>query len=75
MILTLPLSHSGIVHCLKLSPNLRKESRKIRAALLENDARKWKELQIEKLLIFIEMVRDPQKRLKNEAEDEYDALA
>ena len=65
-----PIYYRGAVHCLKLSPNLRKEKRNIRKALLENDKRKWRTLQIEKLLTFLEMVKDPQKSLKNHSEEE-----
>ena len=64
----------GIVHCLKLSPNLRKQPKKIITAMLNKQTKKVKELQVQKLLVIVEMVKEPQDNMKEDIEEEYDPL-
>lgn len=50
----------GIIQCLKLSPNLRKQTKEVKAALLNKDTKKALELEIKKLEVLLAMVREPE---------------
>ena len=43
-------ARTGIVHCLKLSPNLRKQSREAARALKDQDHEEWKLVEVGGLL-------------------------
>ena len=51
---------SGEVHSMKLSPNLRKQSREVKIALAAKDLKKAGELEIKKLANILGQVRDQQ---------------
>ena len=51
---------SGEVHSLKLSPNLRKQSREVKLALAAKDLKKAGELEVKKLAAILGQVRDQQ---------------
>ena len=50
----------GNVHCLKLSPNLRRQSKDVRLAVLNKDLVKAGELEINKLRVLLAQVREPE---------------
>ena len=50
---------SGTVHCLKLSPNLRRQSKEVKTALLNKDLKKAGEMEIKKLEQLLGQVREP----------------
>ena len=66
--------YRGVVHCLKLSPNLRKQTKGVRSALLNKDKKKALELEVKKLNIILAMVKDQENIEKEETEEEYDPL-
>ena len=49
----------GMVHCLKLSPNLRRQSKEVKTALLNKDLKKAGEMEIKKLEQLLGQVREP----------------
>ena len=49
----------GFVQCLKLSPNLRKQTKEVRTALLTKDEKKAHFYQVKKLETLLAMVREP----------------
>ena len=49
----------GVVHCLKLSPNLRRQSKEVKTALLNKDLKKAGEMEIKKLEQLLGQVREP----------------
>ena len=51
---------SGMVHCLKLSPNLRRQSKEVKTALLNKDLKKAGEMEIKKLEQLLGQVREPE---------------
>ena len=60
----------GSVHCLKLSPNLRKQTREVKAALVDKDEKKALMFETKKLESILAMVREPD---ENEEDDQEDA--
>jgi len=54
--------NQGQVHCHKLSPNLRKQTKDVRMALLNKNMAKAAELEINKLEVLLAQVRDHQRR-------------
>ena len=60
----------GGVHCLKLSPNLRKQTREVKAALVDKDEKKALMFETKKLESILAMVREPD---ENEEDDHEDA--
>lgn len=66
--------YRGVVHCLKLSPNLRKQTKGVRSALLNKDKKKALELEVKKLNVILAMVKDQENIEKEETEEEYDPL-
>ena len=50
----------GTVHCLKLSPNLRRQSKEVKTALLNKDLKKAGEMEIKKLEQLLGQVREPE---------------
>ena len=64
-----------MVQCLKLSPNLRKQTKEVRNALLNKDKKKAMASEVKKLLIILAMVREPDVREKEHKEnEEYDPM-
>ena len=61
----------GVVHCLKLSPNLRKPTKGAKGAI-NRDKKKVLELEVRKLLVILAMVRDADDIEKEETEEEQD---
>ena len=60
---------------MKLSPNLRKQTKGVKSALLNKDKKKALEVEVKKLLVILAMVREPEDVVeKPEAEEEYDPL-
>ena len=54
-----PLYFRGYVHCLKLSPNLRKKTKEYKAALIaEDDKTEW-HCEMRQLKSILDMVTDP----------------
>ena len=49
----------GVIHCLKLSPNLRRQSKEVKTALLNKDLKKAGEMEIKKLEQLLGQVREP----------------
>lgn len=49
----------GLVQCLKLSPNLRKQTKEVKNAMLNKDTKKALELEVKKLETLLAMVREP----------------
>ena len=49
----------GIIQCLKLSPNLRKQTKDVKTALMNKDPKKALELEVKKLEVLLAMVREP----------------
>ena len=49
----------GHIHCLKLSPNLRRQSKDVRMAILNKDLVKAGELEVGKLKVLLAQVREP----------------
>ena len=49
-----------MVHCLKLSPNLRRQSKEVKTALLNKDLKKAGEMEIKKLEQLLGQVREPE---------------
>ena len=47
------------MHCLKLSPNLRKQTREVKAALVDKDEKKALMFETKKLESILAMVREP----------------
>lgn len=60
----------GFVQCLKLSPNLRRQTKEVRAALISKDTKKALELETKKLETLLAMVREPEDKIVAEKEDE-----
>ena len=56
---TLFLFFRGIIQCLKLSPNLRKQTKDVKTALMNKDPKKALELEVKKLEVLLAMVREP----------------
>lgn len=48
-----------MAHCLKLSPNLRRQSKEVKTALLNKDLKKAGEMEIKKLEQLLGQVREP----------------
>ena len=59
---------AGNIHTLKLSPNLRKQTREIKIALAGKDLRKAGKLEVKKLADILAQVRDQRCR----AEEKYE---
>ncbi|TRY67482.1 hypothetical protein TCAL_05969 [Tigriopus californicus] len=59
----------GTVHCVKLSPNLRRQTKEVKTALANKEPKKALELEIKKLENLLAMVREPQDN-KGRKEDE-----
>ena len=53
---------SGDIHSLKLSPNLRKQTREVKIALAAKDFKRAGELEVKKLVNILGQVRDQQTR-------------
>lgn len=49
----------GFVQCLKLSPNLRKQTKEVKNAMLNKDTKKALEFEIRKLETLLAMVKEP----------------
>ena len=62
--------YRGCIHCLKLSPNLRRQTREVKAALVDKDEKRALMFEIKKLESILAMVREPD---ENEEEDHEDA--
>lgn len=63
----------GIIQCLKLSPNLRKQTKDVKTALMNKDPKKALELEVKKLEVLLAMVREPDENpstLGNQEEEE-----
>ena len=60
----LSFSSRGTVHCLKLSPNLRKQTKEVRVALANREPKKALELEVKKLENLLAMVREPDENAK-----------
>ena len=58
------LHERGTVHCLKLSPNLRKQTKEVRVALANKEPKKALELEVKKLENLLAMVREPDENAK-----------
>ena len=54
----------GTVHCLKLSPNLRKQTKEVRVALANKEPKKALELEVKKLENLLARVREPDENAK-----------
>ena len=52
------------MHCLKLSPNLRKQTKEVRVALANREPKKALELEVKKLENLLAMVREPDENAK-----------
>ena len=52
------------MHCLKLSPNLRKQTKEVRVALANKEPKKALELEVKKLENLLAMVREPDENAK-----------
>ena len=63
------LSFRGCVHCLKLSPNLRKQTREVKAALVDKDEKKALMFEVKKLESILAMVREPDENEEDKEED------
>ena len=50
----------GQIHCLKLSPNLRKQTKEVKTAIINKDPKKALELEVKKLEVLLAMVREPE---------------
>ena len=61
----------GVVHCLKLSPNLRRPTKGAKGAI-NRDKKKVLELEVKKLLVILAMVREAEGVEKEENEEEQD---
>ena len=48
----------GVIQCLKLSPNLRKQTKEVKTALINKDQKKALELEVKKLEVLLAMVRN-----------------
>ena len=59
----------GCVHCLKLSPNLRKQTREVKAALVDKDEKKAMMFEVKKLESILAMVREPDETEEGDHED------
>ena len=59
----------GTIHCLKLSPNLRKQTKEVRTAMINKEPKKALELEIRKLESLLAMVREPDDKVKPETEE------
>ena len=59
----------GCVHCLKLSPNLRKQTREVKAALVDKDEKKALMFETKKLESILAMVREPDDKEEDDHED------
>ena len=53
----------GHIHCLKLSPNLRRQSKDVRMAILNKDLVKAGELEVRKLKVLLAQVREPEEEI------------
>ena len=49
----------GFVQCLKLSPNLRKQTKEVKQALVGKDEKKARVFEVKKLETLLAMVREP----------------
>ena len=58
----------GSVQCLKLSPNLRRQSKEVKNALLNKDFKKAGEMEIKKLDQLLAQVREPEEASDTELE-------
>ena len=54
----------GSIHCLKLSPNLRKQTKEVRSALLNKEPKKALEMETKKLESLLAMVKEPDDKTK-----------
>lgn len=61
----------GIIQCLKLSPNLRKQTKEVKAAFVNKDAKKALELEVKKLEVLLAMVREPEENSTMKKEEEH----
>lgn len=52
-----------MVHCLKLSPNLRKQTKEIRTAWINKEPKKAHELEVKKLMSLLAMVREQDEKV------------
>ena len=59
---------------MKLSPNLRKQTREVKNAVQIKDKKKTLELEVKKLLVILAMVREPEDTVKADVEEEDDPL-
>ena len=59
----------GIVQCLKLSPNLRKQTRQVEAAMFIKDSRKVFSLEQKILTNILEMTMKPEANTKTTGEE------
>ena len=59
---------------MKLSPNLRKQTREVKNAVQIKDKKKTLELEVKKLLVILAMVREPEDTVKEDVEEENDPL-
>ena len=48
----------GVIQCLKLSPNLRKQTKEVKTALINKDQKKALELEVKKLEVLLAMERN-----------------
>ena len=64
-------SNRGFVQCLKLSPNLRKQTKEVKTALINKDPKKALEFEVKKLETLLAMVREPDEndKLKSSKKD------
>ena len=60
------------MQCLKLSPNLRKQTKEVKNAWLNKDKKKAREAEVKKLLIILAMVREPDDHEKQSKQTEED---
>lgn len=57
------------MHCLKLSPNLRKQTREVKTALVDKDEKKAYMCEVKKLESILAMVREPDETEEDDKED------
>jgi hypothetical protein len=56
------LYYRGYIQCLKLSPNLRKQTKDVKSALINKDPKKALVFETKKLEVLLAMVREPEEK-------------
>jgi hypothetical protein len=65
----------GYIQCLKLSPNLRKLTKEVKAATLNKDAKKILSFETKKLEVLLAMVKEPDEGLHTDEHEKFAANA